>query len=161
MAAPFLLGSILRSSMMEMGAILGSLVSSFTRLDAKRLLNVTGYRIGRVRVVFSLPDNSLQKLFPTTGKDIPKHFVYVEWYMPFSEDPDPSTLLFKVSPLKDRAGGIICSIIPLANIRRSAHLIPKFGATAPQEWTSSTVLDLASVFFVNSFTDMNMYRIMC
>ena len=82
-----------------------------------------------------------------------------------SEDPDPSTLMFKVSPLKDRASGRTCSIIPLANIRRSAHLIPKFGAAAlaaaPQEWTSSTVLDLASVFYVNSFTDMNMYRIMC
>ena len=87
--------------------------------------------------------------------------MYVEWYMPFSKDPDPSTLMFKVSPLKDRAGGRTCSIIPLANIRRSAHLIPKFGAAAPQEWTSSTVLNLASVFYVNSFMDMNMYRIMC
>ena len=121
---------------------------------------MTGYRIGRVRVVFSLPEHSLQILFPT-GKEIPRHLVYVEWYTPFSEDPDPSTLMFKVSPLKDRAGGRTCSIIPLANIRRSAHLIPKFGAAAPQEWTSSTVLDLASVFYVNSFMDMNMYRIMC
>lgn len=121
---------------------------------------MTGYRIGRVRIVFSLPEHSLRILF-LTGKEIPRHLVYVEWYMPFSKDPDPSTLMFKVSPLKDRAGGRTCSIIPLANIRRSAHLIPKFGAAAPQEWTSSTVLNLASVFYVNSFTDMNMYRIMC
>ena len=121
---------------------------------------MTGYRIGRVHIVFSLPENSLQRLFPT-GRETPTHLVYVEWYTPFSEDPDPSTLLFKVSPLKDGAGGRICSIIPLANIRRSAHLIPKFGAVAPQGWTSSTVLDLVGVFFVNCFTDMNMYRIMC
>jgi len=55
----------------------------------------------------------------------------------------------------------ICSIIPLANICRSVHLFPKFGPFAPQEWTSSNVLDLCNTFFVNDFTDRHMYRIAC
>jgi hypothetical protein len=159
-AAPFLLGLILHSLMTELGAILGLLVSLFYKTGCQeRPLIVTGYCVCRVHVVFSLPECALQILFPT-GKEIPKYLVYVEWYTPFPEDPNLSSLLFKISPLKDRAGGRICSIIPLANIQRSIHLIPKFGATAPQEWTSSTVLDQASIFYVNSFTDMNMYRIM-
>ena len=87
--------------------------------------------------------------------------VYIEWYTAFTKDPNLHTLLFKVSPLKERDGGRICSIIPLANIQRSVHLIPKFGAVAPQEWTSSTVLNLANTFYVNSFIDMNLYHIMC
>jgi hypothetical protein len=118
-----------------------------------------GYRIGRVRVIFSLPGASHPILFPGV-QDIPKHLAYIEWYTAFT-DPDPDSFLYKISPLKDRAGGQVCSIIPLANIRRSVQLIPKFGAVAPQEWTSSTVLDLANTFFVNNFTDRHLYRIIC
>jgi hypothetical protein len=124
------------------------------------LLIVTGYRIGRVRVVFSLPEKSHRTLFPI-GNGVPKHLVYVEWYTALTDDLDTNSLLFKITPMKDRDGGRVCSIIPLANIRRSVQLIPKFGAVAPQEWTSSTVLNLAHVFFVNSFTDNHLYRIMC
>ena len=51
--------------------------------------------------------------------------VYVEWYTAFTKDPNPHTLLFKVSPLKERDGGRICSIIPLANIQQSVHLMLK------------------------------------
>jgi hypothetical protein len=123
-------------------------------------LTSTGYRIGRVRVVFSLPEKSLQTLFPV-GTVVPKHLVYVEWYTGFTKDPQPDSQLFKISPMVDQHGGRVCSIIPLANIRRSVQLIPKFGAVAPQEWSSSTVLDLATIFFVNSFTDNHLYRIMC
>ena len=120
----------------------------------------TGYRIGRIRVVFSLPERSIPLLLPNIN-EVPKHFAYVEWYTTFTEDPEPDSLLFKVSPLKDATGGRICSIVPIANIRRSVQLLPKFGAVTPQEWTSSTVLDLANVFFVNSFTDVHSYRIIC
>ena len=121
---------------------------------------MTGYHIGQVHVIFSLPEQSHCTLFPI-GKEVPKHLVYIEWYTAFTEDPNLHTLLFKVSPLKERDGRRICSIIPLANIWWSVHLIPKFGAVAPQEWTSSMVLNLANTFYVNSFTDMNLYCIMC
>src|ERR1700735_421918 len=124
------------------------------------ILIATGYCIGRVRVIFSLPETSLPFLLPNVN-EVLKHFVYVEWYTAFNEDPDPDTLLFKILPMKDRDGGRVCSIIPPANIRRSVHLLPKFGAVTPQGWTSGTVLDSANVFFINSFTDLHLYRIMC
>ena len=118
-----------------------------------------GYRVGRIRVVFSLPTASLPLLFHD-GIDVPSHLVYVEWYTAFPDTPDPNHLLFKISPVKDREGRNICSIIPLANIRRSVHLLPKFGRVAPKEWTSSNVLDLCNHFFVNTFTDRHLYRIL-
>ena len=130
------------------------------RNQMAEILIVTGYRIGRVRVVFSLPESLLQTLFQMGG-NVPKHLVYVEWYTAFTQYLDPNCLLFKISPMRDRDGGWMCSLIPLANIQRSVHLIPKFGAVAPQEWRSSMALDMANVLFVNSFTDSHLYHIMC
>ncbi|KAF8262957.1 hypothetical protein EI94DRAFT_1469842, partial [Lactarius quietus] len=57
----------------------------------------------------------------------------------FSQNPDPDNLLFKITPQRNRDSRRMCSIIPLVNIQRSVHLIPKFGPVAPQEWKSSTV----------------------
>ena len=124
------------------------------------VLIATGYWIGCVRVIFGLSESSLASLLPNVN-EVLKHLIYVKWYTAFTEDPDLDTLLFKISPMKDRDGERVCSIIPLANIQRSVQLLPKFGAVMPQGWTSGTMLDLASVFFVNSFTDLHLYCIMC
>jgi hypothetical protein len=121
---------------------------------------VTGYRVGRVRVVFSIPEKARDVIF-SAGVIIPRHLVYIEWYTPFTNTPDRNHLLYKISPLQDQNGGHICSVIPLANIRRSIHLFPKFGPSVPQEWTRSNVLDLCSSFYVNCFTDRHLYRILC
>ena len=92
---------------------------------------------------------------------VPQHLVYIEWYTPFPNSPDRNHLLYKISPLQDQNGGHICSVIPLANICWSVHLLPRFGPSAPQDWTSSNVLDLCNTFFVNSFTDKHLYRVLC
>ena len=91
---------------------------------------------------------------------IPRLLAYVEWYSTFKDHPENDTALYKITPLMDRNGGPICSVIPVANIRRSVHLLPKFGPVAPQEWKTSNVLDLCRIFFVNSFTDRHLYRIL-
>jgi hypothetical protein len=97
----------------------------------------------------------------TDGTEVPEHLAYVEWYTRLLDNPEPNHLMYKISPQKDRDGSNMCSIISLANIRRSVHLFPKFGAFAPQEWSSSNVLDRCNTFFVNDFTDRHMYRIAC
>ncbi|KAF8487819.1 hypothetical protein F5888DRAFT_1796512 [Russula emetica] len=116
---------------------------------------VAGYRIGQVRVVFSLPENVIAELFPL-GMVLPKHLAYVEWFSSIPRAPDPNHLLYKIKrSMKD--GMRLASVIPVANIRRSAHLFPDFGPVAPRDWTSPTVLELCGTFFVNSTSDRYMY----
>ncbi|KAJ6559035.1 hypothetical protein B0H10DRAFT_1846098 [Mycena sp. CBHHK59/15] len=118
------------------------------------MIGVDGYRVAQVRVVFSIPSRHIPNLF-SPGLSPPKHLAYVEWFSPFMQ-PEPKHLMYKVNrSLKD--GDRISSIIPLANIRRSVHLLPKFGLVAPPEWKSSNVLDECPHFFVNSMTDRHIY----
>ena len=119
-----------------------------------------GYRIGRIRVIFSLPETSLSTLF-NPGVEVPALLTYVQLFSPFPAKPNQNHLLYKIKPMKDADGTHIASVIPLKNIRRSAHLFPKFGSFAPQDWTCSTVVDLCDTFFVNTFTDMHFFRVIC
>ncbi|KAJ7709363.1 hypothetical protein B0H16DRAFT_1679153 [Mycena metata] len=118
------------------------------------MIGVNGYRVAQVRVVFSIPPRDIPNLFPS-GLVPPQHLAYVEWFSPFTT-PEPHHLMYKVKrSLRD--GYRIASIIPLANIRRSVHLLPKFGPVAPSAWKSSTVLDDCPAFFVNNTTDRHIY----
>lgn len=120
-------------------------------------VGVDGYHVGRVRVIFSLSERARQVMF-ADGVDVPGHLAYIQWFSAL-QDPDPNHLLHNVLPLHDVDGTHVASVIPVANIRRSVHLIPKFGRVAPQEWTSSNVLDCCESFLVNGFTDRHFYRI--
>lgn len=115
---------------------------------------ILGYRVGQIRVVFSLGPHHVRTLFPS-GILPPKHLAYVEWFSPFTE-PNPDHLMYKINR-SVKHGERLVDIIPLANIRRSVHLLPKFGPLASPEWKSSTVLEQCSHFFVNSMTDRHVY----
>ncbi|KAJ3808524.1 hypothetical protein F5876DRAFT_89978 [Lentinula aff. lateritia] len=109
-------------------------------------------RVGRVRVVFSLPFNKLDTLIPS---DIPppQHLAYVEWFTKFQPNPEPSSGLYRIK--RDVGGDGLCaaSIISLDSIVRSVHLLPQWGGSVPSEWTSETVLDRAPSFLLNIFKD--------
>ncbi|KIJ93874.1 hypothetical protein K443DRAFT_12554 [Laccaria amethystina LaAM-08-1] len=55
---------------------------------------IQGYRIARIRVVFSLPERSIPLMF-NDEVNVPKHLAYVEWYTAFPNTPDPDHLLYK------------------------------------------------------------------
>ncbi|KAJ7140543.1 hypothetical protein C8R43DRAFT_954828 [Mycena crocata] len=117
---------------------------------------VEGYRVGQVRVVFSIPEKSVGKIFKA-GITVPKYLAYIEWFTAFKSQPEPNHLMYKISRAENRDGDRLSSIIPIDNIRRSVHLFPKFGRVAPREWTSSNVLEQCSTFFVSCFTDRHSY----
>ncbi|KAJ7736807.1 hypothetical protein B0H16DRAFT_1326346 [Mycena metata] len=116
---------------------------------------VTGYRIAQVRVVFTLPPRLTKTILPSTIVP-PKYLAYVEWFSGFKPQPEQHHSMYKVSRvIKD--GDRYASIIPVANIRRSIHLLPKFGPVAPLHWKSHNVLDECPVFFANPWTDRHIY----
>ena len=112
-----------------------------------------GYRIGRVRTIFSVVKRHVKTLFP--DRDPPPYLAYIEWFTPFAQ-PSPLHGLYKISKAVNN-GVRYATIVPLSDIRRSIHLYPLFGQVAPVQWSSSNVLDMCEKFWVNSFTDRHAY----
>ncbi|KAJ6517025.1 hypothetical protein DFH09DRAFT_1251360 [Mycena vulgaris] len=119
--------------------------------DTGEHIGVSGYRVGRVRVVFTLPRKIVDLLFP--GAHPPGHLAYVEWFSSFPRRPEPNHLMYKISRPAER----VASIIPVSHIRRSIHLFPQFGPVVPRTWTSQNVLDLATHFYVSPWSDRHAY----
>ncbi|KAI0055018.1 hypothetical protein BV25DRAFT_1816215 [Artomyces pyxidatus] len=116
---------------------------------------VEGYRVAQVRAVFSLAIRARRAVLPD-DVDAPRHMAYVEWFVPFQDAAEDNHEMYRLTRmLKD--GRRVASVIPVANIRRSVHLFPKFGPVAPREWTSYNVLELCDVFYVNCFLDHHTY----
>jgi hypothetical protein len=114
-----------------------------------------GYCIGRIRCVFTLPASAIRAWFP--ARSPPEHLAYVEWFTPFASlRPGPNHGLYKISRHLIQ-GNQQASVIPISLSRQSVHLIPGFGNIAPSAWKSSSVLDLAPYFYVNSFSDRFAY----
>ncbi|KAI0054641.1 hypothetical protein BV25DRAFT_1816783 [Artomyces pyxidatus] len=117
---------------------------------------VPGYRVAQVRAIFSLPIKARRSIFPQEKDDDPRHMAYVEWFAPFPDTAEDVHDMYRLTRmLKD--GRRVASVIPVDNIRRSVHLFPKWGAVAPRSWTSSNVLELCDVFYVNCFLDRHTY----
>ena len=115
--------------------------------------------MGRVRVLFSLSESQKDMLFQADEQEyVADHLAYVEWFTTFPRRPEMAHGLYKITPSADADSGYRdASIVPVWSFRRSVHLYPKFGPVVPSEWTSSTVLDQCSCFFVNAFSDRNSY----
>ncbi|KAG1884424.1 hypothetical protein F4604DRAFT_1878757 [Suillus subluteus] len=114
-------------------------------------VGIKGYRVGQIRTIFSIREQDTQLMFPPTHQP-PKHLAYVEWFTPFSSMPDSRHGMYKISRFLC-SGERVASIIPVSNIARSIHLLPKFGPVAPRHWTSNTILEECNTFFVNCYID--------
>ncbi|KAJ7812809.1 hypothetical protein B0H14DRAFT_3090442 [Mycena olivaceomarginata] len=118
-------------------------------------VSIEGYRIAQVIVVFTLPPRLAKSILPPTIVP-PKYLAYVEWFSSFKPQPERYHLMYKVARTIKK-GDRLASIIPVNNIRRSIHLLPKFGPVAPPDWKSHNVLDKCPAFFANPWTDRHIY----
>ena len=101
-----------------------------------------GLCVAQVWVIFKLPAEFGQYNHP---------LAYAHWYTPLQHTPnDLDTNMFAISRSSHNHHQH-ASIIPVAKILWSCHLVPKFGCKIPNTWTSSTVLDDATNFFLNPY----------
>ncbi|KAI0038969.1 hypothetical protein FA95DRAFT_1504825 [Auriscalpium vulgare] len=117
---------------------------------------VQGYRVAQVRAIFSLPVKAHAAVFPPQY-DGPKHLAFIEWFTPFTRTAEPDHLLYRVKRVYSTGGARKSAVIPVADIRRSVHLFPRFGPSVPRHWSSSNVLDHCDTFYVSSFVDRHTY----
>ena len=115
-----------------------------------------GYRVAQVRVVFQLSASVMSELFDFGKGAPPEHLAYVEWFSRFPGAPESDSGMYRVTR-SIRNGRRNASIIPVASVRRSIHLFPRFGPVAPRHWSSFNVLEECSTFYVNPWTDRHTY----
>ncbi|KIJ55985.1 hypothetical protein M422DRAFT_150938 [Sphaerobolus stellatus SS14] len=113
----------------------------------------TGYRAARIRAIFCLPHYY-------RCKDL---LAYVEWFTPFSKPVMP--LRMSEVGYSMRNGRRVGAVIQVASIRRSCHLIPKFGKPSKHgekrgniPWSSENVMDKCTRFFFNSQLSLDMFQ---
>ncbi|KAI0083122.1 hypothetical protein BDY19DRAFT_1037154 [Irpex rosettiformis] len=58
-------------------------------------LGVAGYRVARLRVIFSLPSHAAAQLFHPNAP-APRYLAYVEWFTPFPRVPHPHHSLYHI-----------------------------------------------------------------
>jgi hypothetical protein len=101
-----------------------------------------GLTVAHIRAIFKLPEEF--------GADHPEPLAYVEWFTPLStEDPEIGMFVIGASTRNHRRR---TSIVPISKIRRSCHLIPKFGkGRINPTWHSANILDQDIKFYVNCY----------
>ncbi|KAH9830879.1 uncharacterized protein C8Q71DRAFT_716091 [Rhodofomes roseus] len=120
--------------------------------QARRLGQILGYRIGQVRAIFDLPPMIAQSRPPSCTP----HLAYIELFTEFTPIPERYSRLYKVARAyenRQRVG----VVIPLDRIFRSCLLVPDFGPHADLTWSSETVLDEGTGFYLTPFSDHHMY----
>ncbi|KAJ8582581.1 hypothetical protein M405DRAFT_867713 [Rhizopogon salebrosus TDB-379] len=104
---------------------------------------VEGTRIGRLKVIFRLPD-LLYGLHEAPATWPREPLAYIEWYSKLKGESEPDHNMYSVVSSKRRREGLpYADFVPLSSIRQSCQLIPAFGTgDVPQEWTGKNVLDV-------------------
>ncbi|KAJ3990986.1 hypothetical protein F5050DRAFT_1802251 [Lentinula boryana] len=128
-------GEVIRPSRFDTALLKVKDEGSWVKGGIKMMYYSLDTRIGRVRVVFSLPSDKLDTLLPP-NIPLPAHLAYRD-------------------VLAD--GTVATSIVPLNSILRSVHLFPKWGGVVPAGWTSESVLDNAPSFSLSVFKDNHSY----
>ncbi|KIO16582.1 hypothetical protein M407DRAFT_85849 [Tulasnella calospora MUT 4182] len=127
-----------------------------------RDVGLRGYRIARVRAVFTLQSDVTEAVFGSA--DAVQQLAYVEWYSRLTT-PGSTHGMYSVQPSIDTRGQPDAAVIELGQIRQSVHLFPKFPKEVLKdhgalEWTSETVLDRCSDFFVNRYLSRHSFQML-
>ncbi|KAK7035123.1 hypothetical protein R3P38DRAFT_2518574 [Favolaschia claudopus] len=122
-----------------------------TRPRAEGAPPTDGLSVARVRVIFKIPTHIIPES-PSCA--------YVDWFRPLQSPPTDGIGMHKLS-LSSRNHQQNSEVIPLSQILRSCHLIPRFGKSANRSWTSDSVLDEAKEFYLNPYLrhhDFHLFR---
>ena len=140
----------------------GLLVRSLYFILHYKFIAITGTRIGRVKVIFTLPTILDTSLGPQPA---PPHWpkeslAFVEWYSSLANSAQARHgMMYLVKKVQNSQGNRVQgAIIPLANIRQSCMLFPTFDETPDITWTPASSLDLASSFLVNNWLSKYSYQ---
>ena len=106
--------------------------------------------VAQVRVIFRLPQE-----YGT----FPHPLAYVEWFTGFST-PVTDLGMYQISH-SSRSHCRRVSIIPITQIKRSIHLIPKFGKQMDPSWTADDVLKRCKYFYVNCYLQHLDFLLFC
>ena len=140
----------------DSGGQLGKAICFLVWSDDSRII---GFRIARIKCMFEFARNTHTRFAPGADQAsqlrLRRKMAYVEWYtklLPASKDADSG--LYTLQRAEDRySRQQEVEIVDLADVFLSAHLVPVFGSTVPDDWTSDTVLDKAPSFLLNSFKE--------
>ncbi|KAF9038795.1 hypothetical protein BDZ89DRAFT_945691 [Hymenopellis radicata] len=117
-------------------------------------------RIGRIRVIFRIPASiAMHGISVKTPNHWPRHaLAYVEWYT----KPVLSAKAARTHMIPSLSKSSLWSIIPLTNVRQSAHLSPDFSKCSEDQWdipvSQSSVLDTCEHFLLNNWLSLYTYQ---
>ncbi|KAI8977704.1 hypothetical protein BD414DRAFT_580162 [Trametes punicea] len=138
----------------QRGAYYDTVLVCMTGAALEGVLRLQDCRIAQVRAIFTLPAR-LQRFCPAARPD-ETHLVYIEWFTPFLGAPEACSKLYRVARSYTHRVRH-AAIVPVRNIVRSCHLIPVWGERVDRTWTSDTVIEKATYFHLNEFSDHHMY----
>lgn len=101
----------------------------------------------------------VQIVFPVTQQALGGDFlVYLDLFKPAEPDEQNVHGLYQVTRAFQSDGTRTSTIVPIANIRRSVHLIPKFDSPCVNcDDNADNVLEVYNTFYINSFSDRHAY----
>jgi len=109
--------------------------------------------VGQVRLIFKINLANSNDLIH--GRSL----AYVQWFSKPADTAEGGIKMYLVERslnwlTKERYG----AIVPLSSIFRFVQLIPQFGPKVHELLTSSNSIELARLFYVNSFGDKEIYQ---
>jgi hypothetical protein len=122
-----------------------------------------GTRVGRVRVIFTLPKQVETYLGtqPAPRSWPTEPLAYIEWYSKLDRAADPKHgMMYHMKKVTTTSNPVRLqgAILPLSQIHQSYMLFPIFPAVVPSHWTPTNVLDHATSFLVNNWLSKYSYQ---